>query len=82
MTALNPLSGQQYLNLETFRRSGVGMKTPVWFVQDGDILVRTHHRQLRQSQAHPQQRAGEHCAVQSGWCLTGRVDPGQRPRSE
>lgn len=42
MTALNPLSGQQYLNLETFRRSGVGMKTPVWFVQDGDTLyVRT-----------------------------------------
>jgi PPOX class probable F420-dependent enzyme len=42
MTALNPFSGQQYLNLETLRRSGEGMKTPVWFVQDGDILyVRT-----------------------------------------
>lgn len=42
MTLLEPLIGQQYLNLETFRRSGVGMKTPVWFVQDGEILfVRT-----------------------------------------
>jgi PPOX class probable F420-dependent enzyme len=42
MTTLNPLLGQQYLNLETFRRSGVGMKTPVWFVQDGETLfVRT-----------------------------------------
>ncbi|MFZ2095581.1 MAG: PPOX class F420-dependent oxidoreductase [Anaerolineales bacterium] len=34
--------GQKYLNLETFRRNGEGVKTPVWFVQDGDTLyVRT-----------------------------------------
>ncbi len=33
---------QKYLNLETFRRNGEGMKTPVWFVQAGDVLyVRT-----------------------------------------
>ncbi len=33
---------QSFLNLETFRRSGVGVKTPVWFTQDGDTLfVRT-----------------------------------------
>jgi hypothetical protein len=33
---------QKYLNLETFRKSGEGVKTPVWFVQDGDVLfVRT-----------------------------------------
>jgi PPOX class probable F420-dependent enzyme len=32
----------QYLNLETFRKNGNGVKTPVWFVQDGDALfVRT-----------------------------------------
>lgn len=24
----------KYLNLETFRKSGVGVRTPVWFVQD------------------------------------------------
>ena len=29
---------QKYLNLETFRKSGVGVKTPVWFVQEGDVL--------------------------------------------
>jgi len=29
---------QKYLTLETFRKSGVGVKTPVWFVQDGDVL--------------------------------------------
>jgi PPOX class probable F420-dependent enzyme len=33
---------QQYLNLETFRKNGAGVKTPVWFVDDGGTLfVRT-----------------------------------------
>ncbi len=42
MNPLAPFADQKYLNLETFRKSGEGMKTPVWFVQDGDILyVRT-----------------------------------------
>ena len=42
MKQLESFAHQQYLNLETFRRSGVGVKTPVWFTQDGDILfVRT-----------------------------------------
>ena len=35
-------SSQQYINLETFRKNGAGVKTPVWFVQDsGTIYVRT-----------------------------------------
>jgi PPOX class probable F420-dependent enzyme len=38
MDALEQFKRQKYLNLETFRRSGEGMKTPVWFVQDGEIL--------------------------------------------
>jgi len=34
--------GQSYLNLETFKRSGEGIRTPVWFVRDGSRLyVRT-----------------------------------------
>ena len=33
---------QQYLNVETFRKNGQGVPTPVWFVQDSDTLyVRT-----------------------------------------
>ncbi len=33
---------QSYLNLETFRKNGSGVKTPVWFVEDGGLLfVRT-----------------------------------------
>lgn len=38
MQTLDPFQNQQYLNLETFRRNGVGVKTPVWFAQDGDAL--------------------------------------------
>lgn len=29
---------QSYLNLETFRRSGEGVQTPVWFVENGGLL--------------------------------------------
>jgi len=38
MSTLEQFTRQQYLNLETFRRSGESMKTPVWFVQDGETL--------------------------------------------
>lgn len=29
---------QQYLNLETFRKNGQGVKTPVWFAREGNSL--------------------------------------------
>ena len=33
---------QDFLNLQTFRKNGEGVATPVWFVQDGKIFyVRT-----------------------------------------
>lgn len=38
MSNLDQFSKKQYLNLETFRKSGESMKTPVWFVQDGDVI--------------------------------------------
>ncbi len=42
MDKLEQFKHQQYINLETFRRNGEGMKTPVWFVQDGKtVFVRT-----------------------------------------
>jgi uncharacterized protein len=31
MTGLNGFSGEKYLSLETVRRSGAGVRTPVWF---------------------------------------------------
>lgn len=42
MSLLAVFAKQKYLNLETFRRNGESMKTPVWFVQDAETLyVRT-----------------------------------------
>jgi PPOX class probable F420-dependent enzyme len=38
MNTLEQFHRQSYLNLETFRKSGAGVKTPVWFVQDGERL--------------------------------------------
>jgi len=39
---LSVFEKQNYLNLETFRKNGAGVKTPVWFMRSGDILyVRT-----------------------------------------
>jgi PPOX class probable F420-dependent enzyme len=35
---LKQFEKQQYLNVETFRKSGQAVKTPVWFVEDGDAL--------------------------------------------
>jgi hypothetical protein len=41
-TALHSFENQAYMNLETYRKNGEGVKTPVWFVQDGNTLyVRT-----------------------------------------
>ena len=42
MNGLDQFARRQYLNIETFRKSGLGVKTPVWFVLDGDTLfIRT-----------------------------------------
>ncbi len=37
-----PLAGYDYVNLETFRRTGVGVRTPVWFAEKaGELLLYT-----------------------------------------
>jgi PPOX class probable F420-dependent enzyme len=42
MRPIDQFARQKYLNLETFRRNGASLKTPVWFVQDGEtIFVQT-----------------------------------------
>jgi len=33
MSAIELLQKEQYINLETFRKNGEGVKTPVWFVE-------------------------------------------------
>lgn len=41
-SALAPFEGQKYLALETFKKNGQGVKTPVWFVlHDGAFYAYT-----------------------------------------
>ena len=35
---LKQFNNQEFLSFETFRKTGIGVKTPVWFAQEGDIL--------------------------------------------
>ena len=37
--SLQQFDNQNYLNLETTRKNGHTVKTPVWFVKDGDTLL-------------------------------------------
>lgn len=39
MTAFDALAKARYVNLETFRKNGTGVQTPVWAAPDGDELV-------------------------------------------
>jgi uncharacterized protein len=42
MSNTQQFSNQKYLNLETYRKSGQAMPTPVWFVEDGGAyFIRT-----------------------------------------
>ncbi len=43
MSELQQFIDQSYLNLQTYRKNGQAMSTPVWFVQDGDTFyIRTY----------------------------------------
>ncbi|MEP7199092.1 MAG: PPOX class F420-dependent oxidoreductase [Chloroflexota bacterium] len=38
MADLPQLDNHEFVSLETFRKNGVGVKTPIWFAQDGGML--------------------------------------------
>jgi hypothetical protein len=38
---LAELAKHKYINLETYKKNGSGVKTPVWFVIDGDLIFIT-----------------------------------------
>ena len=38
MSVLKQFENQQFINIETFRKNGQGVKTPVWFAREDDIL--------------------------------------------
>ncbi|KQQ22234.1 pyridoxamine 5-phosphate oxidase [Rathayibacter sp. Leaf299] len=42
--ALADLAGASFVSLTTFRRTGVGVSTPVWIARDGDDLIVTTPR--------------------------------------
>lgn len=35
---LAPFSEEKYLNLETYRKTGQGVRTPLWFIEDRGVL--------------------------------------------
>lgn len=35
---LAPFANQNYLNMESYRKNGEAIRTPLWFVQDGETL--------------------------------------------
>jgi PPOX class probable F420-dependent enzyme len=39
MSAFDALAKARYVNLETFRKNGTGVQTPVWAAPDGDEIV-------------------------------------------
>ncbi len=39
MSAFDALAKSQYVNLETFRKNGTGVQTPVWAAADGTEIV-------------------------------------------
>src|SRR5258708_37446072 len=41
-----PFAGQKYLNLETFKKNGTGVKTPVWFAADPSASLNSNDAKL------------------------------------
>jgi PPOX class probable F420-dependent enzyme len=55
-----PLDAEQYINLETFRKDGTGVKTPVWAAAlDGKLVVMTDGTsyKVKRIRANPRLRA-------------------------
>ena len=38
MTDLKQFKDQEFLSLETFRKNGEGVKTPIWFAEEGGVF--------------------------------------------
>jgi len=74
-------AGHKYLNLETFRKSGDGVKTPVWFAADPSAKSRcerrktvcVHYRRVRKSKTHSQQPTRENRSVRHAWQSARRM---------
>ncbi|HTW59827.1 MAG TPA: PPOX class F420-dependent oxidoreductase [Terriglobales bacterium] len=53
------IHGQKYISLKTFRKSGVGVATPVWFGEEGDklyVMTRSEMGKTKRVRNNPQVR--------------------------
>jgi PPOX class probable F420-dependent enzyme len=53
------IHGQKYISLVTFRKSGAGVATPVWFGEDGDrlyVMTRSDMGKTKRIRNNPQVR--------------------------
>jgi uncharacterized protein len=42
---LSQFAGKKYISIETYRKTGVPIRTPVWFIEEnGELFVRTDSR--------------------------------------
>jgi hypothetical protein len=68
MAAFDALSKARYVNLETFRKNGTGVQTPVWAAPDGDeivIFTNGDSYKVKRLQSNPRVRIAE-CGVRGG----------------
>jgi uncharacterized protein len=56
---LTPFAGQKYLNLQSFKRHGTPVQTPVWFAEEHGILyvyTLAHAGKVKRIRRHPRIR--------------------------
>jgi PPOX class probable F420-dependent enzyme len=56
---LAQFANQKYLNLETYKRSGQVVQTPVWFIEDNEVLyvyTRSHSGKVKRVRRNPHVR--------------------------
>jgi PPOX class probable F420-dependent enzyme len=59
MDKLAQFTNQKYLNLESYRKNGQGVRTPLWFVEDGGTLyfyTVAHSYKVKRIAANPRVR--------------------------
>jgi PPOX class probable F420-dependent enzyme len=68
MSAIDALGKARYVNLETFRKNGTGVQTPVWAARDGDrlcIFTNGDSYKVKRLRRNPKIRIAE-CGVRGG----------------
>ena len=59
--SMQQFDNEEFLSLETFRKTGVGVKSPIWFAEhDGEFLMWTR---VAVGQAGPEARSRQHAQV-------------------